>query len=47
MDDICFYCDYQIKEGKQYIVTFLKSGDETDEYLCADCYSEWLEGIKE
>lgn len=47
MEELCFYCNYQIEEGKQYLVTFFRDGSEKDELLCTNCYLEWLEGIKE
>ncbi|MDN4074372.1 MULTISPECIES: hypothetical protein [Fictibacillus] len=47
MKEKCFYCDHEFEEGKHYTVSFLRDGDEQMEPLCAVCYTEWLEGIKE
>ncbi|MGC4376237.1 hypothetical protein WD019_04750 [Fictibacillus sp. Mic-4] len=47
MEKNCFYCDYEIEEGKQHFVAFFKNRMEQEKPLCDVCYAEWLEGLKE
>lgn len=43
----CFYCGEKIEPGHVHITHLYESEHPKDEPLCDDCYSEWLEGIKE
>lgn len=43
----CFYCDYEINEDEIHFVSFFNMNQEHEQTLCAECYAEWLEGIKE
>lgn len=47
MSKTCFYCVNEIEENKHHYVTFLTSNSEREETLCAECYQEWLHGVKE
>lgn len=45
MEYTCFHCDHTVSNVRQ--VTFYEGDHEHDELLCEDCYSEWLESIKD
>lgn len=42
----CFYCDHEIDPYEMHMVTLNIMDDERDEFLCDECYQEWLEGLK-
>ncbi|MEH7304635.1 hypothetical protein [Neobacillus drentensis] len=46
MPEKCFYCANEIEERQLHYVSFISSNQERDELLCAECYQEWLEGLK-
>jgi hypothetical protein len=46
--DNCFYCQKTFTDDVFFHpVTFIYNEDERDEYLCPECYKEWLEGVKD
>lgn len=44
MEHMCYHCEHQTENVHR--VTFYESDYEHDELLCDECYSEWLESIK-
>ncbi|WP_198020542.1 hypothetical protein [Anoxybacteroides tepidamans] len=45
MNETCFYCQSECNEQVHY-VSFYTSNEEQEKALCAECYQEWLQGIK-
>lgn len=44
MEYTCYYCEHPTTSI--HPVTFYESEGDRDEFLCDDCYAEWLESIK-
>ncbi|WP_197090961.1 hypothetical protein [Bacillus sp. FJAT-27231] len=46
MNHTCFYCDDDLKEQRVHHISFFYENKEREETMCAECYAEWLQGIK-
>jgi hypothetical protein len=44
MNETCYHCGHEATKGSY--VTFYEKEHEHDEFLCSECYMEWLESIK-
>jgi ribosomal protein L24E len=44
LNETCFYCGHEAEKGTY--VTFYEKDLEHDEFLCRECYAEWLESMK-
>ena len=46
MSKKCFYCTNDMEDNEIHPVAFQVTEMEREEFLCDECYREWLQGIK-
>jgi hypothetical protein len=44
LNETCYHCGHEATKGSY--VTFYEKEHEHDEFLCSECYVEWLESMK-